>query len=269
MPGQHVVQTLLLKPNTFLPMTTQAIPLEYMPAQGIKPFGGGRVSSTKQETKGEGLQDQTSLLANHAFTHNSESITPLGMTCFLETCSAYNKVPEALLLLLNDPILSRCDSDGDCIACNVYYVKCAERVMKQVEPFIEIRDALSLRNINIWSITENIGSRSHPDQFLDLIKAGVTLGDNQSTRAHLHAMLKGLRHSSEHPPTKQGDPWCKAEDDRLRDFMDLNQIQDKYLNLNTLRGTTINWTILAQDEFPFRTTNDLVERFRQLKRRHA
>jgi hypothetical protein len=39
--------------------------------------------------------------------------------------------------------------------------------MKNTDAFIEIRDALSARNINIWSLDEKIGSRSHPDKFLE------------------------------------------------------------------------------------------------------
>jgi hypothetical protein len=139
--------------------------------------------------------------------------------------------------------------------------------MKQVEPFIEIRDALSLRNINIWSIEEKCGSRSHPEKFLDLIKAGNTLAKNQSGRTKFRSLRKGLPNCSEHPPTKPGDPWGTAEDARLREFLDTSQIQDKFL-LETVRATgiLIRWQKLQEEEYPLRTPNELKRRYRMIKR---
>ncbi len=83
MPGQHVQQTLLLKPNAFLSMKTVAIPKEHMPPKGIKPLSGGRVSSFLQESDGEGLEDQTTSLQNFAYKHHPDSIPPQGMTWLL------------------------------------------------------------------------------------------------------------------------------------------------------------------------------------------
>jgi hypothetical protein len=156
MPGGNVKRTFQLKPDIFLPRTEEHIPIDHIPPKGIKAMAGGRVSSDIQEREGEGMQDQCMIFTDHAFKHHPDVIPERGLLCFLETCSGWNKVPASLLILLNDPILSKCDADGDCIACSIYYVAYAERVMKNVLAFIEIRDELSKRNINIWSIRENI-----------------------------------------------------------------------------------------------------------------
>jgi hypothetical protein len=267
MPGGNVKRTFLLKPDTFLPKTEEHIPIDHIPPKGIKAMAGGRVSTDKQERDGEGMQDQCMIFKDHAFKHHPDVIPHSGMLCFLETCSGWNKVPASLLILLYDPILSKCDDDGDCIACSIYYVTCAERVMKNEIAFIEIRDALNARNINIWSIRENIGSRSHPDLFLEKIRAAETLAKNQSDRARDSSKRRGTRHCSVVSPKKSGDPWSTKEDNRLRCFFDRASIPDEYICISKQTGKeSINWMKLAK-EFPCRSNHQIRKRFQSLKKK--
>ncbi len=59
-----------------------------------------------------------SRLRTSHITLTSHTWSPEGMSYFSEVHRAWDDVPETLLLLLNDLELSKCDINGQCIACN-------------------------------------------------------------------------------------------------------------------------------------------------------
>ena len=99
MPGQHVIRSLLLKPDSFLMSTREPIPTDYIPPKGIKPMSSARVSSGAQEKKFAGIEYQTKGCQHHAYKHHPDVIPQSGMLHFSETNKAWNKIPEALLVL--------------------------------------------------------------------------------------------------------------------------------------------------------------------------
>ncbi len=215
LPGGDVEQTYEKEPEIPDRAKTIQFPKEvWNPEGGVKLMSMGRVSKKEQKDIYLGLLLQKKKLVGHAYKHQTEGsymIAPEGIRFFSEVHCAWDQVPETLLLLLCDPELSKCDENGRCIACNTLLVTCAERVMRNVEAFIPIRDALSARGINIWSISEGIGSLTHPDVFLQHMKGGWLDSKNKSDRNKANWANKGLPNCGETEPTQTTDPWGPSE----------------------------------------------------------
>ncbi len=93
-----------------------------------------------------------------------------GISCFSETNSAWSGPSYALLYVLNDPILSRLDTNGKSIAFN-FIIECYhDRVARNLADFDTIEEAFSQRGVNIWSLRDKIGSKTHRDEFRQLIQ---------------------------------------------------------------------------------------------------
>jgi hypothetical protein len=191
-------------------------------------------------------------------------IPSTGVPCFNEVISGWNDTPETLLRILNDPEYSACDPDtGECIAVNLLYVRETNRVIRDMDTFRKIRDALSERKINIWAIYERVGSLTHKDAFENFIAIAETYSMNLSMKVRVNKQKNGLTNCGEHEPTCRGDPWCPREDNRLRDFMDETSIPPEYQGR---KGQGPQLSKLAAAEFKHRTHCDLSNRMSALRR---
>jgi hypothetical protein len=271
-PGQKVVQKLVNKPTELITINTLPIPVIFIPKEGIRGILVWRVSTKDQLLNGEGIIDQEALSVGHVFEHSSvenHMIPSEGLRCFYEACSGYNDIPEALLLLLNDPILSACDKDGMCIGFNTIYVPRANRVTRNLKNFRTIRDAFSKRGVNIWSIHENVGTLSHkPEVFEALIREAENFSKMLSSTMKTSLQRRKLNHTSTCSSATAKNAWTPEEDTRLRLFTCKDTVPPEY-KITKKRGQTIctNWTKLRDMEFPNREADALRKRVEHLKRK--
>jgi hypothetical protein len=263
--GKDLKITFLHAPNHYPNYKTEPIPYEHLPESGIRAMVSNRVSMEHKLKPGESLEDQTSFNNVHMNRHcvAEEHVIPaIGVPCFNEICSGWGDTPQALLRILNDPKYSACDPEtGECIAVNLIYFRESNRVIRDLNVFRKIRDALSERKINLWAIQERKGSLTHKDKFEELIAIGEEFSKILSMKIRVSAQKNGLKNCGEAEPTCPGDPWCPRENTRLRDFMDKTSIPSEYQGSKGRQ-----WKKLAAAEFPHRTGIELERRVKSIRR---
>jgi hypothetical protein len=189
-----------------------------------------------------------------------------GMLCFYESHTAFNGCPETLLYILNHPDFAKCDSEGKCIRFNTLYVYKVDRFLRCMATYLKLKDTFVKRSINIWSVLENTGSLTNPDDFEALIAHAEDESKILSGRITSHNIIKGPKNCGPNEPTKSGDPWCPREQDRLRLFLNHETVPNEYIHSSGQKKDKINWTLLARNEFPHRTPQQLFHRCEHLAR---
>ncbi len=117
----------------------------HLPESGIRAMIVNRVSQMDKQKPGESLVDQTSYNNVHMHTHRvaeDHVIPSIGVPCFNEISSGWSETPETMLRILNDPEYSACDPETDeCIAVNLLYVRETNRVIRDMDTFVKVRDS--------------------------------------------------------------------------------------------------------------------------------
>ncbi len=137
-----MIKTFVKEPPRGYSVTTT--PITEIPFGGIKPAMICRISRDDDTTKGKSLTEQTVMGSGHLFKHKDIEQTTIpegGIPCFSEANSAWSDCCQALLHLLNDPILSRLDADGQCIAFNSVVFCYVDRVSRCLADFDVIEAA--------------------------------------------------------------------------------------------------------------------------------
>jgi hypothetical protein len=201
---------------------------------------------------------QEFMIRGHLFRYKDCEQTAIpvgGIPCFSEANSAWSGPPQALLHLLNDPILSRLDVDGQCIAFNTVVFSYVDRVSRCLAEFDILEAEFRKRGVEIWCLSEGIGSITHREQFRGLVKRAEEYSNQQSGKIKHAYKVKGLPNCSPHEPRAIGDGWGPKEDARLIQFIrPLVNIPPKYFTAAKGRSKCkIKWSYLASQEFKFRT----------------
>jgi hypothetical protein len=268
--GRDLIKTFATGPPHGYSVSTA--PITDIPVEGIRPLIICRVSREDQFRDGNSIPVQKIMSSGNLFKYKDcarISIPVGGILCISEVKSAWSSPSHALLHALNDPILSRLDTNGQCIAFNTVVFCYGDRVSRCLATYDIIEAALSKRGVNIWCLHEGIGVRTHRDDFRRMIQRAEDFSNLLSTRVKNGYAVKGLRNCSPHEPSAKGDGWGPKEDIRLIQFIGPHDnVPLKYIRAAKGRARRqIKWTYLASEEFaPFRTGQELIDRARSLAR---